>query len=153
MQISIEGLALIKKWEGFRAEAYLCPAGVWTIGYGHTRGVRPEDKITEVKATEYLLTDVNEAETIVNTAVTAPITQNQFDALVSLVYNIGSSNFATSTILKLINGNCYDIKKHEHYFCIWNKGGGRTLQGLLNRRRDEFALYRKDLWFANLKYN
>lgn len=145
--ISDRGLDIIKEFEGYRPQAYLCPAGVWTIGYGHTQGVTADMIIGEKEATEFLRQDVKEAEQVVNHLVKKEITQCQFDALVSLVFNIGSGNFQSSTILRLINTDCFDIAKHERAFKMWNKAGGRVLRGLSRRRDKEFELYRKGLWF------
>lgn len=148
MKTSQQGIDLIKEFEGFRKEAYLCPGLVWTIGYGHTRGVRQGDVISESKAEEFLRGDLEEVESIVGHMITVEIDQNQFDALVSLVYNIGSGNFYDSTIRRLINKECWDITKLEHAWKMWKRGGGKTLPGLVRRREAEFNLYKKDLWYA-----
>ena len=145
MKTSQAGIDLIKHFEGFRKEAYLCPGGVWTIGYGHTRGVRRGDVITERQAEDFLRKDLEEAEFIVEDLISEPLLQNQFDALVSLVYNIGSGNFHDSTIRRLINGKCTEVRKLEHAWKMWKKGGGRTLPGLVRRREAEFNLFKKDL--------
>ena len=100
MKTSQRGINLIKQYESFRAEAYRCPAGVWTIGYGHTRDVKSGDKITEPEALKLLRQDVQTAEKAVSTLVKKPLDQNRFDALVSFVYNTGSGNFASSTLLE-----------------------------------------------------
>ena len=110
MKTSKDGIDLIKEFEGFRKDAYLCPGGVWTIGYGHTRGVRAGDSILESEAEDLLKEDLREAEEAVSHLVSTPLRQSQFDALVSLVYNIGSGNFCTSTIRKVIN---YKISDHN----------------------------------------
>lgn len=143
MRISKEGIDLIKKFEGFREDAYLCPAGVWTIGYGHTKGVKPEDKISPEQAEMYLRQDLSDSEESVSRLVTAPIEQCQFDALVSLVYNIGCGNFYSSTIRRLVNQGCIDKTKITHAFCMWKKSQGRVLSGLIRRREAESALYCK----------
>ena len=145
MKTSQAGIDLIKHFEGFRKEAYLCPGGVWTIGYGHTRGVRGGDVITERQAEEFLRKDLNEAEFIVEDLISEPLLQNQFDALVSLVYNIGSGNFHDSTIRRLINAKCTEVRKLEHAWKMWKKSQGVTLSGLIRRREAEFNLYKKDL--------
>ena len=147
MRTSQKGIDLIKEFEGFRKEAYLCPGLVWTIGYGHTRGVHEGDKITEREAEMLLREDLEEAEYVVDRLITAEIDQNQFDALVSLVYNIGSGNFHKSTIRRLINEGCWDIARLEHAWKMWNKSNGRVLKGLVRRREAEFELYKKDLWY------
>ena len=119
MKISERGLALIKKHEGLRTEAYKCPAGIWTIGYGHTGKVKATDKITEVKK---------------------PLNQNQFDALVSFVFNLGCRNFAGSTLLRRINRNPQDNAIREE-FARWVYSKGQRLDGLVKRRLDECELY------------
>src|SRR4028119_1870405 len=90
-QINQKGLALIKEFEGCQLEAYLCPAGVWTIGYGHTLSAAPGMSIDESKAEALLKEDLRKAEEAVDRLVTVPINDNQFSALVSFVFNIGSS--------------------------------------------------------------
>lgn len=147
MKTSQKGIDLIKEFEGFRKEAYLCPGLVWTIGYGHTKGVRQGDVITEREAEQFLRENLQDAEDIVDRMITAEIDQNQFDALVSLVYNIGSGNFHDSTIRRLINEGCLDIRKLEHAWKMWKKSRGKTLSGLIRRREAEFNLYKKDLWY------
>lgn len=147
MRTSQKGIDLIKEFEGFRKTAYLCPGGVWTIGYGHTKGVKVGDEIDERKAEQFLREDLRETEVAINRMITVEIDQNQFDALVSLVYNIGSGNFYDSTIRRLINERCLDIKKIEHAWKMWIRAGGRVLKGLIRRRNTEFELYRKDLWY------
>ena len=140
MKTSQRGINLIKQYESFRAEAYRCPAGVWTIGYGHTRDVKPGDKIPEPEALKLLRQDVQTAEKAVSTLVKKPLDQNRFDALVSFVYNTGSGNFASSTLLKKINRNPDDpaiaaeFRKRVY-------GGGRRLPGLVTRREKESNLY------------
>ena len=101
MKTSAIGRKLIKTFEGYRSEAYLCPAGRWTIGYGHTSGVEPGDTCTREEADEFLKEDLINAENAVN-AQNLDLSQTQFDALVSFVYNIGSGAFQDSTLLKLL---------------------------------------------------
>lgn len=143
MKTGQEGIELIKKFEGFRAEAYLCPGGKWTVGYGYTQDVNAGDKITEVEAEHYLRHDVGDAEQAVNSLINAPLEQCQFDALVSLVFNIGCGNFYSSTIRRLVNEGCRDKNKITHAFCMWKMSNGRVLKGLLRRREAEAALYCK----------
>lgn len=143
MKTSDEGLNLIKQFEGFRAKAYLCPAGVWTIGYGHTKGVKAGDVVSEEQATELLRQDVADAENIINDLITVPLKQCQFDALVSLVYNIGGGNFYSSTIRRLINEKCKDRVGLQYAWGMWRRAGGRTLSGLIRRREAEFKLFSK----------
>jgi len=103
MKVNSRGLQLIKHFEGFFLQAYLCPAEVLTIGYGHTADVQPGDVITAQQADTFLLEDVSESERAVNRFVTVPLTQNQFDALVSFVFNLGGHNFKSSTLLIKLN--------------------------------------------------
>lgn len=145
MKISDRGLEIIKEFEGFRARAYVCPAGIWTIGYGHTRGVKAGDVVTPEQATEMLRQDVAEAEDVVQDLIVVPISQYQFDALVSLVYNIGSGNFFNSTIRRLINEGCEDENRLRHAWCMWKRAGGVTLSGLMRRREVEFKLFTNKL--------
>lgn len=140
MKTSERGIELIKKFEDFRSEAYKCPAGVWTIGYGHTGGVKPGDRVTETEAEGFLRKDIESSEKIVSTLVKRPLNQNQFDALVSFVYNTGSGNFAGSTLLRKINKNPLDVSIKEE-FQKWVYAKGKRLEGLVKRRLEECELY------------
>ena len=100
MKTGTQGLELIKTFEGLELNAYKCAAGVWTIGYGHTKDVQEGMVISALKANEMLQNELVEYEGYVNVLVTVPLNQNQFDALVSWVYNLGSTNFQSSTLLK-----------------------------------------------------
>lgn len=142
-KISLSGLGLIQRHEGLRLQAYLCPGDVWTIGYGHTKNVRHDDQITEAQAKKFLLEDVEAFERVVNAAVRVEINQNQFDALVSLAFNIGAQNFRTSTLLKKLNEGNYLAAAAE--FKKWRKGGGKVLPGLVKRRKEESELFLKPL--------
>lgn len=137
-----KGLELIKRFEGFRSDAYICPAGILTIGYGHTEGVKAGDKVTYEQAEELLKQDVWAAENCVNDDIRVELTQNQFDALVSFVYNCGIIAFFYSTLRRVINRNPNDYEAIGREFARWNRAGGRVLQGLVNRRKAEFELYR-----------
>lgn len=139
MKISDAGLDLIKQHEGCVLEAYQDSVEVWTIGVGHTLGVKMGDKITQQEADDFLRADCYVAETCVNTAVRVPLTQNEFDALVSLVFNIGCRAFRDSTLLKLLNQSDYDGA--EQQFLRWDKAGGQTLSGLTKRRKAESELF------------
>ncbi len=102
MKLSVNGMNHIKNWEGLRLKAYKCPAGVWTIGYGHTGpDVKPGGTITQAQADALLDKDTDDAESAVNTLVKVPLSQNQFDALVSFVFNTGIGSFKNSTLLRL----------------------------------------------------
>ena len=144
MKISQEGLSLIKKFEGCELEAYKCAAGVWTIGYGSTKGVKEGDTITQEEADELLLHEMEEYEGYINDMVTVDLKQNQFDALVSWVFNLGSSNLSSSTLLNRLNNKVWDdvpaqIKR-------WNKAGGKVLQGLVRRREAAALLFEGKDW-------
>jgi GH24 family phage-related lysozyme (muramidase) len=139
MRISPNGIKFIKLEEGLSLTSYLCPAGVWTVGYGHTRHARSGMKITEAEAEGLLYADLVAFERAVNELVKVPIDQHQFDALVSFVFNVGVSAFSKSTLLKLLNQGDYLGAKEQ--FLRWNKAGGQVLPGLANRRRRESALF------------
>ena len=144
MKISAEGLALIKKFEGCELEAYKCSAGVWTIGYGHTKGVEEGMTITKDQAEEMLLKELVEYEKAVEEAVHNQLDQCMFDALVSWTYNLGPTNLNSSTMLKVLNAGEYDevpaqIKR-------WNKAGGKVLEGLIRRREAEALLFEGKDW-------
>lgn len=141
MTTSKTGLALIAAHEGLKLKAYLCPAGVPTIGYGHTKGVRMGDTITPDQADEFLREDLADAEKAVN-AQGLKINQNQYDALVSFTFNVGVGNFGKSTLLKKVKANA-DDPAIRNEFARWNKGGGKVLPGLTRRRKEEADLYFK----------
>ena len=139
MKTSQKGIDLIKHFEGCELNAYKCPAGVWTIGYGHIKGVQEGDVITEQQADEMLVEELNEYETYINTLVAVPLNQNQYDALVSWVYNLGSSNLNSSTLLKVLNSGDYAGVPEQ--IMRWNKAGGKVLEGLTRRRQAEADLF------------
>jgi lysozyme len=139
MKTSQKGIDLIKHFEGCELKAYKCPAGVWTIGYGHIKGVQEGDVITEQQADEMLVEELNEYENYINTLVTVPLNQNQYDALVSWVYNLGSSNLNSSTLLKVLNSGDYAGVPEQ--IMRWNKAGGKVLEGLTRRRQAEADLF------------
>ncbi len=130
-------IQLIKRFEGLYLKAYVCPAGVLTIGYGHTRGVKPGDKINELQAEIYLREDLEEVEKQLN-HLSLPVNQNQFDALCSLVFNVGITRFMQSKMLKRIRALDQDASVE---FDDWNKAGGKVLPGLVARRRAEKELF------------
>lgn len=139
MHIDEQGLQLIKEFEGLRLDAYRCPAGVWTIGYGHTAGVRPGDTLTAQMADVLLRQDVTAAEGCVNRHATVSLTQNQFNALVSFVFNLGCENFRRSTLLKKLNAG--DVQGAAEELLRWVRAGNVTLSGLVRRRMAEKALF------------
>lgn len=145
MKINQEGLALIKAFEGLSLTAYQDVAGIWTIGYGHTKGVTAGTTITEAEAEALLRDDVKDAERAVERLVKVAINENEFSALVSLVFNIGEGAFARSTALKRLNkGNREEAAAAIE---LWNKatinGKKETIPGLVRRRAAEKALFLK----------
>ena len=144
MNISQEGLSLIKKFEGCELEAYKCAAGVWTIGYGSIKGVKQGDTITQEEADNLLLYEMDEYEGYINDAVNVDLNQNQFDALVSWVFNLGPSNLSSSTLLTRINNK--DWKDVPNQIKRWNKAGGKVLEGLIRRREAEALLFEGKEW-------
>lgn len=140
MQLSYNGVKQLKLREGFRDKAYKDTVGIWTIGYGSTkvRGVpvKEGDTITEAEAEEQFLADTAWAQTCVNQSVQVPLTQNQFDALVSLVYNIGAAAFMKSTLLKVLNLMCYDLAADA--FMMWTKQ-----KELIPRRKSEVKQFQQ----------
>lgn len=139
MKISVKGLDLLKRLEGLRLTAYKCSAGVWTIGYGHTNGVKEGDSCSQAQAEEWLREDVEDAEDTVNWQG-LNINQNQFDALVCFCYNVGASAFKKSTLLKKVKANPND-ESIAAEFAKWKYAGGKVVEGLVNRRSGESNLY------------
>ena len=136
---SDKGIEFIKRHEALRLNAYLDSAGVPTIGYGHTLGVRMSDTITKSQAEQLLRGDLITAESEINKH-NLNINQNQFDALVSFVFNIGVGNFRTSTLLKRLKHDTRD-PDIEKQFKRWIYAGGKILNGLIKRRNNEIKLY------------
>jgi lysozyme len=147
MKTSQRGIALIKEFEGLRLSAYPDPGSgnePWTIGIGTTvypdgRKVKRGDKITEDEALDFLRVDLAKFEAEVNRLVKVKLNQNQFDALVSLVYNIGAGAFAKSTLLRRLNAG--DYKAAEDEFARWNRAGVNIMPGLVRRRSAEAHLF------------
>ena len=144
MHISPSGIDLICNFEGKRLTAYDDGVGVWTIGFGTTvypNGIKVKkgDTCTEAQAKAYMAHDLKKFESAVNNAVTVPLNQNQFDALVSLAYNIGTNAFSGSTLVKKLNSN--DFRGAADQFDVWVNAGGKRMQGLVNRRAKENALF------------
>ena len=130
---------LIKEFEGFRTHAYQDSVGVWTIGYGHTKGVQPTDIISAAQGDKMLADELSEYENYVKNLVTVPLHQHQFDALVSWTYNLGPTNLKNSGMLKVLNQGRYDLVPDE--MRRWNKAGGVILEGLVKRREAEAKLF------------
>lgn len=143
--INEQGLALIKEFEGCQLEAYLCPAGVPTIGYGHTFAVEMGQTISEAEADALLREDLKDAEEAVDRLVVAPINDNQFSALTSFVFNVGSGAFERSTMLSMLNANA-QTDTVAAQFLRWNKANGEELPGLTRRRHAERALFLGKDW-------
>ena len=150
MKLSISGLELIKKHEGFRSKPYLCPANVPTIGYGATYYLNDtsvsmtDGSISKSQASDLLKQMVVRYEQGVERYVQSEINQNQFDALVSFAYNLGLGAFKSSTLLKKINADPCDPDIH-YQFKRWVRANGIILDGLVRRRKEEVELYFKDL--------
>lgn len=140
MAVSARGVELVAKYEGCRLEAYKCPAGVWTIGYGHTAGVKPGDKLpSQEAARELLREDLKKYGASVNNCVkkgliSFPLKQCQFDALTSFCYNCGAGN-----LQKLVAGR--GAAAIADKLLAYNKAGGKVLAGLTRRREEERALF------------
>ena len=145
METSSEGISLIQKFEGCELEAYQCSAGVWTIGYGHTKDVVEGMTITKEQAEQMLVDELHEYENYINEYVTVALSQNQFDALVSWVYNLGPANLKVSTMLKVLNKGQYEEVPAQ--MKRWNKAGGKVLEGLIRRREAEACLFKGMEWF------
>ena len=144
MSLSLEGVNKICNFEGLKFSAYDDGNGVWTIGYGTTRypngkRVSEGDRCTLEQAKTYMRHDLKIFEHAINSSVTVPLKQNQFDALVSLTYNIGVRAFKNSTLLKKLNLG--DYQEAANQFDVWVNAGGKRLQGLVNRRAMEKKLF------------
>ena len=133
MNVSKKGIDLIKKYEGCHLTAYRCPAGIWTIGYGHTKNVKQGMTITQSQADEYLRQDCVASEKAVN-ALGRELNQNQFDALVSFTFNCGTANLRT-----LCHNRTLEVIAEK--ILLYNRGGGKVLNGLVRRRKEEQALF------------
>ncbi|QBK69604.1 lysozyme [Acinetobacter johnsonii] len=144
MVISLFGVDIICGFEGKRLAAYDDGVGVWTIGFGTTvypNGIKVKkgDTCTEAQAKAYMAHDLKKFESAVNNTVKVPLNQNQFDALVSLAYNIGTNAFSKSTLVKKLNAN--DIRGAADQFDVWVNAGGKRMQGLVNRRAKEKEVF------------
>jgi|TARA_R110000824_G_scaffold285519_1_gene473712 lysozyme len=144
LNISQEGLDLIKKFEGCELTAYQDSVDVWTIGYGHTKGVEEGQEITQDEAEEMLASELDEYEGYINDLVECALEQCQFDALVAWVYNLGPTNLRSSTLLKRLNSD--DLEDVPDQIKRWNKAGGKVLAGLVRRREAESLLFEGKEW-------
>jgi len=141
MNVTQNCVDLVKHFEGFKANAYLCPANVWTIGYGRTRNVKEGDIVNEAQAERDLLEELEEFSHQVLHVVKVELTQNELDALTSWTYNLGVGNLQSSTLLKKLNSGDKDSVPSE--MLRWNKAGGEVLAGLTRRREAEAELWAK----------
>ncbi|MGL6100366.1 MAG: lysozyme [Fusobacteriaceae bacterium] len=141
MKIGSAGINMIKRFEGSKLTTYVCEGGKKTIGYGHTKTAKTGMTITQQQAEDLLISDLKFFEQKVSEMVKTKITQNQFDALVSFCYNVGSGNLQTSTLLRKLNAGDYPGAAEE--FPRWNRAGGKVLNGLIKRREAEKELFLK----------
>ena len=145
MKVNKQGIQLIKSFEGCFLNAYLCPAKVWTIGYGSTKyqngkPVKQGDKITQQEAETLLSDTLDEFSKGVSKLIKVELNDNQFSALVSFAFNLGTGALSKSTLLKKVNANPND-KTIENEFMRWVSAGGKRLNGLVRRRTAESKLY------------
>lgn len=145
MTMSEAGYKFLESLESFRAEAYKDEAGKWTIGYGRTENVKQGDKVDEKTALQDIRIHVSKIEDFLNEAIKVPLEQNQFDALVSFVYNVGISAFHNSQLMQMLNHKCYDTVPYQmkRWKYITVKNGKQESMGLINRRERE-----ADLWMG-----
>jgi lysozyme len=144
MKISEDGLELIKKFEGCETTAYQDSVGVWTIGFGHTKGVE-EGQTCSIEDAESMLADeMDEYEGYINNMVKVDLQQHEFDALVAWVYNLGPTNLGESTMLKVLNGGQFDRVPDE--MNRWTRAGGEILEGLVRRRQAESLMFKNLDW-------
>jgi len=143
--INREALELIKNWEGCKLTAYPDPGSKngepWTIGYGHTKGVKKGMKIEPEEAEEFLIEDLKEAEAVIAKYVKVELNENQYGALVSFIHNIGETQFVKGSVDDLINSGKLDLADDKMLMYKYNDG--KIMQGLINRRKDEAALWNK----------
>lgn len=144
MELNEAGVKLIQDFEGLMLEAYLCSAGVLTIGWGHTSAagepmVTPGMTITQAEAREIFLRDVKQYSDGVRDLIEVAVNDNQFSAMVSLAYNIGVAAFAKSSVRRFVNEGRFEEAAAS--FALWNKAGGQVLRGLVRRRAAEAELF------------
>jgi len=142
MKISSDGLELIKHFEGCETTAYQDSVGVWTIGYGHTKGVEEGQSCSIEDAETMLADEMDEYEGYINSMVKVDLEQHEFDALVAWVYNLGPTNLRSSTLLRVLNeGKMQEVPQQMRR---WNKAKGKVLPGLERRRLAESMLFEGD---------
>ena len=143
MNLSPEGLAFIKGFEKCRLTAFKpTPEDDWTLGWGHTEGVKKGDTCTQEQADAWLAEDTGWVNDTLNSAITIVVNQSEFDACGSLCYNIGASAFEDSTLVRLLNNGQFDLASQQ--FARWNKQKGKVLDGLTRRRAAETALFNSE---------
>jgi lysozyme len=139
---------IIEHYESCRFEAYQDQVGIWTIGYGHTKGVYPGQVINMDQVLEFLTEDLVNSETCVNKLVTVKLSQLQFDALISFTFNLGCGHLQESTLLKLLNQREYNQVSTQ--MARWNMAGGVIAKGLVYRRQTEGILFDTgNIFFGN----
>jgi lysozyme len=144
MKVNTAAINLIKQFEGLRLKAYLCPAKIWTIGYGHTAMAGPPAPksgmtITEAEASAILVQDVSKFAQGVAAMIKVPVTENQFGAVVSMAFNVGLGAMGKSTLMRKLNAKDYAGAANE--FMKWTKASGKVLPGLVRRRQAERTLF------------
>ena len=144
MQISKTGIELLKHFEGCELKAYQDSVGVWTIGYGHTKGIYEGLEITQSEAEKMLQDELPEYEGYVTDKVVPMLQQHEYDALVCWVYNLGPTNLSSSTMLKKLNAG--EFKEVPFQMKRWDKAGGQPLLGLTRRRNAEALLFKGEQW-------
>ena len=144
MKISEDGLELIRNFEGCKTDAYQDSVGVWTIGYGHTKGVEEGQTCSFEDAEIMLSQEIEEYEGYINDMVKVDLQQHEFDSLVAWVYNLGPTNLGESTMLKVLNGGQFDRVPDE--MKRWNRAGGLVLAGLVRRRQAESLMFQDMDW-------
>ena len=144
MQLSKTGIELLKHFEGCELKAYQDSVGVWTIGYGHTKGIYEGLEITQSEAEKMRGAELPESEGYISDKVVPMLQQHEFDALVCWVYNLGPTNLSSSTMLKKLNAG--EFKEVPFQMKRWDKAGGQPLLGLTRRRNAEALLFKGEQW-------
>tara|TARA_B100000401_G_C52467606_1_gene559565 strand:- start:151 stop:612 length:462 start_codon:yes stop_codon:yes gene_type:complete len=144
MQLSKTGIELLKHFEGCELKAYQDSVGVWTIGYGHTKGIYEGLEITQSEAEKMLQDELPEYEGYITDKVVPMLQQHEYDALVCWVYNLGPTNLSSSTMLKKLNAG--EFKEVPFQMKRWDKAGGQPLLGLTRRRNAEALLFKGEQW-------
>ena len=144
MQLSKTGIELLKHFEGCELKAYQDSVGVWTIGYGHTKGIYEGLEITQSEAEKMLVDELPEYEGYITDKIVPRLQQHEFDALVCWVYNLGPTNLSSSTMLKKLNAG--EFKEVPFQMKRWDKAGGQPLLGLTRRRNAEALLFKGEQW-------